>query len=141
MVGEREVGDMSFEGLATGWEVWNREQRAVILTFRPDVFDSEAYPAPCLPTIHVRKGTPSRRPGRNTPDPDAPWYVTLYLEPEVSGHRERYETKAAAQSAAVDLAAEFAAGEIDYRALYQVPRPAYLDRLDELTGRDGDSTE
>jgi len=129
---------MSFEGLADGWTVWNRERRAVILTFRPDIFDTEAFPAPCLPTIHVRKGTPSRRPGRNTPDPDASWYVTLYLEPEVSGPRERYERKADARAAAVDIAAAFAAGEVEYRSLYQVPRPDYLDRLDELTGRTDD---
>lgn len=126
---------MSFDGLPAGWEVWNREQRAVILTFRPDIFDSEAYPAPCLPTIHIRKGTPSRRPGRNTPDPDASWYVTLYLEPEVSGARERYESKDDARVAAIELAAEFAAGEVDYRSLYQVPREAYFEKLDDLTGR------
>jgi hypothetical protein len=131
---------MSFEGLAAGWEVWNREQRAVILTYRPDVFDSEEFPAPCLPTIHVRKGARSRRPGRNVPDPDAPWYVTLYLEPEVSGSRERYDTRDAAREAAIDLAGAFAAGEVDYRSLYQVPRPDYLDRLDELTGVDTEDT-
>ena len=31
------------------------------------------------------------------------------------------------------LAERFAAGEVDYRGLYQVPREAYLDELDALS--------
>lgn len=126
---------MSLDDLSSEWEIWNREPTKVVLTYRPDVFNSEAYPAPCLPTIHIRRGKRSRRPGRNTSTPDDFWYVTLYLEPEVSGEERRYESQDGAFDAAVETAAQFAAGEIEYRSLYQVPRPEYLDRVDELTGR------
>jgi hypothetical protein len=63
--------------------------------------------------------------------------VTLYLEPEVEGTTAEYDDRAAATGGAVDLARRFARGDVDYRSLYQVPRPDYLDRLDELTGRGG----
>lgn len=126
---------MEFEGLPAGWQVWSEERTKVVLTYRPDVFDSDAYPAPCLPTIYVTKGRRGRRPGRHTPDPDDAWYVTLFLEPEVRGEQQSFETEAAAVSGAMDLAASFADGDVDYRSLYQVPREEYLEQLDALTGR------
>ena len=94
------------------------------------------FPAPCLPTLYVTRGRRNRRPegNRNLP-PDAPWMVTLYLEPEVNGDPEAYDALAEAVEAAEALTRRFAAGEVDYRALYQVPREAYLEKLDELTGR------
>lgn len=126
---------MEFEGLPEGWEVWSVESRRVVLAYRPDVFDSQAYPAACLPTIYLTKGRRGRRPGRPTPSPDAPWYVTLYLEPEVSDTERRFDSRERAREEALSLAESFAAGDVAYRDLYQVPRPAYLDKLDELTGR------
>lgn len=126
---------MSFEGLAEGWQLWNEEEYKLVFTYRPDVFNSNNFPAPCLPTIHVTKGRRDRRPGRNTPDPSDSWYVTLYLEPDVTDDEQRHDDRDSAREAAMTLAERFAAGEIEYRSLYQVPRPAYLDRLDELTGR------
>jgi len=123
---------MGFEELPEGWTVWNEEARKIILTYRPDVFNSDAYPAPCLPTIHMRKGRRSRKPGRDTPDPDDPWYVRLYLEPDVSMDEDSYDGRKAAEAGARRLAERFAAGEVAYRSLYQVPREAYLDKLDEL---------
>ncbi|MXR50784.1 hypothetical protein GRX03_04080 [Halovenus sp. WSH3] len=125
---------MEFEEFPEGWTVWNEEPRKVILTYRPDVFNSDAYPAPCLPTIHIRQGKPSRKPGWNTPAPDAPWYVQLYLEPDVTADEQRYEGREAAATGARRLAERFVAGDIEYRELYQVPRPEYLDKLDELIG-------
>lgn len=117
------------------WAVWNEDDHRAVLVYRPDVFDSQAFPAPCLPTIYLTKGKRGRRPGEHRPRPDADWYVTLSLEPEVTGERHRYEGQDAAVAGALDLAASFATGDIDYRALYQVPRDAYLAKLDELTGR------
>lgn len=130
---------MTFEDLAEGWVVWNEERYKTVLTYRPDVFDSEEFPAPCLPTIHLTKGRRDRRPGRNEPSPSDPWIVTLYLEPDVVSHSEQSDSRERARDLARSLAARFAAGKIDYRSSYQVPRPAYLDRLDELTGRLSDS--
>jgi hypothetical protein len=126
---------MSFEELPEGWTVWSEEATKVVLAFRPDVFDGSEFPAPCLPTIYLTKGQRDRRPGRNDPAPEDPWYVTLFLEPEVSRSADVYDTREAALAGVRELAARFAAGGMDYREFYQVPRPAYLDRLDELTGQ------
>jgi len=127
---------MSFDALDEGWEIWSEEQLRMVLAYRSNVFDTQAFPAPCLPTIYVTKGKRGRRPGRERPDPGTDWYVTLYLEPDVNGDEQQYETREDAMTGAVELASRFAAGDIDYRSLYQVPRPEYFDRLDELTGRD-----
>ncbi|MFD1589097.1 DUF5820 family protein [Halorientalis brevis] len=126
---------MTFEDLADGWVVWNEEPTKCILAYRPDVFDSTAFPAPCLPTIYLTKGKRSRRPGRDRPASDDPWYVTLFLEPEVDHGGETYESREAAVEGTKDLAARFAKGEIDVHELYQVPREEYLAKLDELTGQ------
>jgi len=126
---------MEFESLPPGWEVWTSEPTTAVLTYRPDVFDSDGFPAPCLPTIYVTRGRRSRQPGRET-HPSDPWYVTLYLEPDVDRDAESFDTREAAEAAARDLAARFDAGEVDYRGLYQVPREDYLDELDALTGPD-----
>lgn len=120
-----------------GWRVWSDAEEKLVLAYRPDVFDGASFPAACLPTIYVTQGRRSRRPGvdRN-PAPGTPWYVTLFLEPDVERDATEYDSKAAAVDGARDLARRFAAGEIDYRGLYQVPREDYFAKLDELTGRD-----
>jgi hypothetical protein len=125
---------MGFEGLHEDWTVWSDGERKVIFAYRPDVFDSDHFPAPCLPTLYLTKGRRRRKPGRQT-RPDDPWYVTLFLEPEVDRDAEEYDSREAAEEGALDVADRFARGEIDYRGLYQVPRDQYLDELDALTGR------
>lgn len=126
---------MSFDALPTGWTVWHDDPDGRgILAYRPDVFDAEAYPAPCLPTIYVAEGARTRRPGSARRRADE-WRVTLFLEPEIDAGVERYDGREAAVEGAVAVARRFADGEIDYRSLYQVPREEYFDRLDELTGR------
>jgi hypothetical protein len=117
-----------------GWEVWDESEAKLVVAYRPDVFDGQAYPAPCLPTLYLTKGRRRRKPG-NLTRPDDPWYVTLYLEPEVNREAESFSDRETAIAAAHDLAAQFARGEFDYRDLYQVPREDYFERLDELTGR------
>ncbi|MFB6172393.1 MAG: DUF5820 family protein [Haloarculaceae archaeon] len=127
------------EDLADGWVVWSESEDRLVFTYRPDVFTGERYPPACLPTIYVTRGGRSRRPGVDlSPGPDADWHVRLFLEPEVARASDRYEDRAAALAGARDLAARFAGGEIDARALYQVTddREAYLDRLAALTGRE-----
>jgi len=126
---------MSLESPPDGWEVWNREPDGrLILAFRPDVFDSQTFPAPCLPTIYVTNRSQRRRPGAAHVVTDT-WTVRLFLEPDVDAVVERHDDRETALSAARSLAARFAAGEVDYRDAYQVPREDYLDRLDDLTGR------
>lgn len=127
---------MSLDSLPEGWVVWSDEASKIVLAFRPDVFDSSQYPAPCLPTIYLTKGKRDRRPGRPSHDPEDDWYVTLYLEPEIGTDTTSQPTRSDAVDYANRLAADFATGEVDYRDLYQVPRPEYFEELDELT--DGD---
>jgi len=124
---------MDLAGLSEAWTVWNRTEEKLILAYRPDVFDSQRFPAPCLPTMYLTRGKRTRRPGATRSGED--WYVTLYLEPEVERSPDSYADREAAVAGAVELANRFAAGELDYRALYQVPREDYLDELDERTGR------
>lgn len=119
--------------LPSGWRLWNEEDERVILAYRPDVFDGGSFPVPCLPTIYVMRGQRSRRPGDQRTELDT-WFVTLFLEPDVRWGTERFETRTAAIDGAYELAARFEEGKIDYRELYQVPRPEYFDALDELTG-------
>jgi hypothetical protein len=125
-----------FDALPAGWERWSDAEERVVLVYRPDVFDADGFPAPCLPTLYLTHGRRNRRPGGRTPTAGEAWYVRLFLEPEVGTDPEAFETRERAVAGAVDLAERFADGTIDYRGLYQVPRPAYLDRLDELTGRE-----
>ncbi|MFC6904185.1 DUF5820 family protein [Halalkalicoccus tibetensis] len=125
------------EELPAGWERWNDEPDRAVFVYRPDVFDSRTFPAPCMPTLYLSNGPhrnprPEQRHGATSDE----WYLTLYLEPEVALAEERYDDREGAAAGAEDLAERFAAGELDYRGAYQVPRPEYLDRLDELTGRE-----
>ncbi|KTG08565.1 hypothetical protein AUR64_17980 [Haloprofundus marisrubri] len=130
---------MSFDALPEGWTVWNDEPEGrAILAYRPDVFDSQQFPAPCMPTVFVSNGSRKRRPGASQIETDT-WHVTLLLEPEIEGETNTYDSREAAVDGAVDAARRFDDGEVDYRSLYQVPREEYFEKLDELTGRDDGS--
>ena len=126
-----------FADLPEGWVVWSDEDEGrAVLVYRPDVFDAEEFPAPCLPTLYLTRGKRTRRPGRSPGNSDADWHVDLYVEPDVSLREvHRFPTREEAVDRTRELARRFADGEIDYRGLYQVPRERYFDRLDELTGR------
>lgn len=124
------------ESLPDGWTVWNAEPEGrVILAYRPERFDGDAFQAACLPTIYVTNGSRRARPGAGQYATDE-WHVTLFMEPEVEVRTTTYEDRDVALEAAADLAAAFDDGEVDYRAAYQMPRERYLDELDALTGRD-----
>ena len=125
---------MSLDALPEGWTVWNEEPEGrVILAYRPDVFDADAFPAECLPTLYVTNGSRNARPGAGQLQTDE-WHATLFAEPEIELATETRGSRGAALDAAVDIAARFAVGEVDYREAYQVPREQYFDQLDELTG-------
>lgn len=127
---------MGFEGLPDGWRVWNEEPGGrAVLVYRPDVFEGETFPAACLPTIYVTNGGRRARPGAGQRETDE-WQVTLFLEPEIEGPTETCRERERAVDAAVAMARRFDGGDVDYRALYQVPREEYFEALDELTGRD-----
>jgi hypothetical protein len=126
----------AIECLPEGWEVWSEEPEGrVILAYRPDVFDSEAFDAACLPTLTVAPGRSPDRPPTRRGHADG-WHAVLYLEPHVRVRAcdASFAARESALAGARDITERFAAGEIDYRGAYQEPREAYLDRLDDLTG-------
>lgn len=128
---------MSPSDLPTGWRVWNEEPEGrVILAYRPDIFNSEAFPAACLPTIYVTNGSPQRRPGAGSVATTT-WQVKLFFEPEIEATTRKYDDRQAALNGAVETAQQFVDGEVDYRDLYQVPRKTYFEKLDDLV--DGSS--
>ncbi|ADQ66943.1 hypothetical protein C499_04248 [Halogeometricum borinquense DSM 11551] len=119
-----------------GWTLWNDEPSGRrILAYRPDVFNESDFPAECMPTIFVWNGSRANRPGASRIRTET-WRAILRLEPDVECVIEEYDSREAAVDGANELARRFADGEIAYRECYQVPPEAYLDRLDELTGRD-----
>ena len=125
---------MSFESLPDGWRVWNEEPSGrAILVYRPDVFGSGDLPDECLPTIYLTNGARNARPGSGQYATDE-WHVVLFLEPEIEAVSETHESREAGAAGAVDVAERFAAGEVDYRGAYQVPREDYFARLDEFVG-------
>ena len=129
---------VTFDELPEGWEVWSDEPdgRAVVV-YRPDVFDTDAYPPECLPTLYLTNGPKRRRRPRTAADRRRrdTWHVTLYLEPEIE-HPEapEFDEREAAVEGAVELAGRFAAGGIDVRELYQHPPEEYVSRLEKLVG-------
>ena len=128
-----------FADLPEGWVVWNEEPDGrCILAYRPDVFDSTEFPAPCLPTLYLTRGRRNhRRPGVSREDAvSGDWYVTLYLEPDVQlQETNRYGDREDGVAGTVELALRFADGEIDPDDVYQVPREDYIAKLHELTGQ------
>lgn len=126
---------MGLDALPESWTVWTEQRDGrVILAYRPDVFDADEFPAPCLPTIYVTNGSRANRPGAGQYQTEE-WHATLFAEPEIELATETRESREAAIDAAVEVAQRFADGEVDYRAAYQTPRERYLAELDERTGR------
>ena len=125
---------MSLQSLPSGWRVWNEETDGrVILAYRPDVFNSEAFPAACLPTIYVTNGSTRRRPGAGSVATDT-WQVKFFFEPEIEAVTTQYDDREAAVVGAIETAQSFVDGEVDYREAYQLPREEYFEKLDELVG-------
>ena len=128
----------TFDDLPEGWAVWSDEADGrAVLVYRPDVFDSDAFPPACLPTLYLTNGPKRRRRPKSAADRRRrdTWHVTLFLEPEVEfPEAPTFDSRDGAVAGAVDLARSFADGELDLRGCYQVPREAYLDRLASLTG-------
>lgn len=132
---------MSFDTLPEGWTVWNDEPEGrAILAYRPDVFDSEEFPAACLPAIFLSNGSRRKRPGASQVTTDT-WHITLFLEPDIEAETAEFDSREAGVEGAVACAERFRDGDIDYRDLYQVPREDYFEKLDELLGVDDEDRE
>lgn len=127
---------MALADLPDDWAVWHDDGGRLVLVFRPDVFEGEAYDPARLPTLYVSTRAPDvpmRRGGERSDG----WHVACTLEPEVRVHEleSAHETRAAAVEAAVEAAQRFSRGAVDLDDVYATQPPeTYLSRLDELTG-------
>ena len=119
---------MGFEPLPEGWEVWTESEEKAVLVFRPDVFDGDALPAPCMPTVYVTKGKRRRKPGRDV-RPGDPWYVTLFLEPEVSGDEREYPDREAAVAVEKDMVKVALCEDHFQERLEELSDSGWLDEL------------
>lgn len=131
---------MREEDLPDGWTRWHAgADGTLVLAFRPDVFDAQEFPAPCLPTISVKRARVRGPRGRPTvrPGGERDWEVHLWLEPDVPVERASRGTREEAVATALELARAFVAGEVAYREAYAEPRVAYLDALDAILEGDG----
>lgn len=124
--------------LPAGWVVWSDDgEGRAVYAFRPDVFEGQSFPAACLPTIYVSTRPPDQR-RRRAGQPNTTWHVSLFLEPDVRVRDQAgtFDARDEAVACAVGVAETFSAGDIDVRAVYQVPREQYIEELERLTGRD-----
>jgi len=84
---------------------------------RPDVFDGNRLPAPCLLTVYLTNGSRKARPVSGQYQTDE-WHVTLSLEPEVGVESRTFGAREDAVDGVYDVTERFAAGEVDYRGAY-----------------------
>lgn len=122
-----EVGNLE------GWSQWHEGTDGIlVLTFRPDVFDGEQFPEPCLPTITVKRARDRGPKGRPRQRPGSSWSVTFHLEPAVELRRALTDDRSEAIDRAQEWAKSFSADQLDYRDAYLEPRPEYLEALDTV---------
>ncbi|MFP4174413.1 MAG: DUF5820 family protein [Halobacteriales archaeon] len=117
--------------LPDGWYVWSDED-GLVACYRPDIFDADEYPRPCLPLITVTEASRGTAGGRDG------WRVTFHVEADVPARGLR-KTVAGYDSAvdyAVEIARNFAEGEYDIAGFYAEGdvRDEYVARLEHETG-------
>lgn len=124
--------------LPRGWTTWHGGvDDILVLTFRPDIFDGSAYPAPCLPTLAVKPERSRGRRGRpRSSRSGGTWCAELTIEPNVTLGRRTAPDRATAIDRGIELAEQFVCGSIDLREAYPEPREAYLEKVEELVGNE-----
>ena len=117
--------------LPEGWYVWS-EDDGLVACYKPDVFDADEFPRPCLPLITVTeadRGTVGGREG---------WRVSFHVEADVPARRLRRTVAGydAAIDYAVEVARDFSAGEYDPADFYAEGdvRDEYVARLEHEMG-------
>ncbi|MDZ7688560.1 MAG: DUF5820 family protein [Halobacteriales archaeon] len=116
--------------LPEGWVVWS-EDDGLVVCYKPDVFDGDDYPCPCLPLITVTKADRGTVGGREG------WHVTFHVEADVPAHSLR-KTVAGYDEAVdyvVKTATKFNEGVYDPAEFYAEGdvREEYVARLREET--------
>lgn len=111
--------------------VWSEED-GLVVCYRPDVFDGESYPRPCLPTMTVSEADVGTVGGREG------WRVTFYLEADVPARELEsvFVDYDEAVDYVVDVAGRFVEAELDLRGFYADGdvRDTYVEKLDSMTG-------
>lgn len=117
--------------LPDGWVVWS-EDDGLVVCYRPDIFNGDDYPRPCLPLVTVTEADRGTAGGRDG------WRVTFHVEADVPARRLR--NFVAGYDEAVDYVVEIARGfnegvhdPAEFYAEGDV-RDEYVARLREETG-------
>ncbi|MDY6780671.1 MAG: DUF5820 family protein [Halobacteria archaeon] len=116
--------------LPDGWVVWSDED-GVVICYKPDVFNADEYPRPCLPLVTVTKADSGTVGGREG------WRVTFHMEADVKSYELQqvvigYED---AVDYMIEVAEDFSAGEYDLRDFYAEGdvREEYVRRVERET--------
>lgn len=124
--------------LPPGWECWSHEEGGrLVLTYRPDIFNAEAFDPTQLPTLVLAPGRSPDRPPEERVTTNR-WHLALYLEPDIRLREVEasFPTRETALEETIAVAERFSAGEFELRSAYIDPPDRYLDRLTELIGPD-----
>ena len=120
------------ESVPDGWDTWHTDPGGIsVWVFRPDVFDGDAFPPACIPTLTIkpaRERGPRGRPGQSASE----WWSELRLEPDVLLERRTAGTREQAMTLAIQRATAFTDGDIAFRTAYADPPVDYLDRLESI---------
>lgn len=122
----------SYDGrsLPEGWVLWSDED-GLVVCYRPDVFDGESYPRPCLPTMTVSEADVGTVGGREG------WRVTFYVEADVParGLESVFVDYDEAIDYVVETGQRFVEGDLDLRGFYADGdvREEYVQRLENMT--------
>ncbi len=117
--------------LPDGWVVWSEED-GVVICYRPEVFDGDSYPRPCLPALTVSEADVGTVGGQEG------WRVTFYVEADVPARNLEsvFVDYDEALDYVVDVARRFVDGDLDLRGFYAEGdvREEYVRGLEQELG-------
>jgi len=117
--------------LPEGWVVWS-EEGGLVVCYKPDVFDANRYPRPCLPLITVTKADTGTVGGREG------WRVSFHIEADVPARNLEsvHVDYGDAVDYVVEIARRFVDGGYDFAEFYAEGdvRDEYVARLEREVG-------
>jgi len=112
--------------LPDGWVVWSEED-GLVVCYKPEVFDANQYPRPCLPLLPVTKADTGTVGGREG------WRVLFHIEADVPGRslEQVHIDYGEAIDYVIEVAQRFSSGEYDFGGFYAEGdvREEYVARL------------
>jgi hypothetical protein len=117
--------------LPDGWYVWS-EDDGLVVCYKPEIFDADQYPRPCLPLVTVTEADRGTVGGRDG------WRVTFHVEADVPAYDLRKVVLGYDEAIdyVVEITRKFSRGEYDIAGFYAEgdARAEYVARLEEETG-------